>query len=132
VIEDYGNHVEILGHKFPACNIQIWEESPELHHVVGFDLAKPTDNECVTFTFGIYFEIMLESGTVLIVSQEAASEANGECSTLCKEEANFLNHFHVEEYHKDTLTQVPYYAWHCSGEEELVAVLRPFMKRQAA
>lgn len=118
-MHDYGNYVEICGERFPAVNIQIFDEYPEL-----IRLGAEDDNPV---WFGLYFEIMFESGTYLIVSQEAAEEANGTCKTSCKDKPDFLTHFQVEEYRKDQI-QEPFYAWHCSGEEELLSVLRTMTK----
>lgn len=120
-MEDGGNHVEILGSRFPAVNIQIWEESPELEH------HNHNEHEC---TYGIYFEMMFESGTNLVICQEAATIANNEGTTTCPN-SDRLDHFLVQEYHKDTLTQDPSYDWHCSGEEELALLLQTRMKNTA-
>jgi hypothetical protein len=106
--------VEICGERFPAVNIQIFDCYPELLKIE-------------EFWFGVYFEIMFESGTYLIISQEAAEEAQGTCQTMCKDKPDFLNHFHVEEYKKGQIRE-PFYAWHCENEQELVSVLRTMTK----
>ena len=117
-MQDHGNYVDILGERFPAVNIQIFDCYPELH--------KWEDHPAIWF--GVYFEIPFESGTILIVFQEAAEEANGQCTTICKDKPDFLTHFTVEEHHSGSQTQEPFYAWHCSGEEELLSVLKRMKK----
>lgn len=106
--------VEIEGERFPAVNIQIWPNSPELEE---WNIAEDT------YWFGVYFEIMFESGTCLTVSQEAAAHANGGGQTECSVKNDFLNHFLVEAFRLKPQTPDPFYKLHCSDEEELLSVL---------
>lgn len=114
-MEDYGNHVEILGVKFPAANIQIWDCYPELYLS---DCGFPESGEMY---FGLYFELMFENGAVLVVSQEATDVVNGK-DVECKDKKN-LNHFVIEEFSK-VQTVEPSFVYHCSGEHELVTMLQ--------
>ncbi len=118
-----GIMVEILDEQFPVVNIQIPETYPELI-VIGEPMFNDPGN-----AFGVYFELMFESGTILVVSQEAAHIANRKATC---EDAKNLDHFLVEEHHRNAQTLEPFYAWHCSGEEELLSVLRTLKKNLSA
>lgn len=125
-----GIMVDIEGELFPAVNIQIWAQSPE---IVADPCVNPDDHTTHTHYYGIYFELMFESGANLAVSQEMASSLNGHCSTTCSELSaeEFQTHFDVELTNaRDRYREVEF-AWHCVGEEELAKVLRDEMRRQA-
>lgn len=106
-----GVMVEILDERFPAVNIQVWEESPELHF-----------SEEHGVHYGIYFEMLFESGTNLIVTQEAV------CAPAICDEKPALDHFLVEETHRRDGYRTIHHTWHCQSEEELLSVLRTMKK----
>lgn len=114
-MEGYGDYVEILGSRFPAVNIQIWPNHPDLWK---WEISGDT------YWFGAYFEMMFESGTYVVVRQEAAQYANGEAQTECLTKENYLENYLVELFPHSRQTLDPSYVWHCSDEEELLSILQ--------
>lgn len=123
--------VEIEGELFPAVNIQIFDFSPTVGYSEGntfFPYTQKSEEgeEGKKDWYGIYFEIMFESGANLAVYQEMASTLNGECTTQCSElgPGEFQQHFFVELTHVRDRYKEVIHAWHCSNEDELLSVLR--------
>lgn len=127
--------VEIEGELFPAVNIQIFDFSPTVGYSEGNTFFPYTQKseEGKKDWYGIYFEIMFESGANLAVYQEMASTLNGECTTECSElkPEEFQQHFFVELTHMNSGYLEIHHAWHCVNETELVKVLLDEKRNQA-
>lgn len=115
-----GRFVEICGDLFPACNIQVHET------------LEPVYREDHERWYGFYFEMTLENGRVLMVSQELASYLNEEVQIdrTPSREASTIEFWEslarcVESVRNKT---APDHAWYCTDLEALAAQLTQLMK----
>lgn len=105
-----GRMVEVDGKMFPAANIQVWREYPNLHWSKDHGVF-----------YGVYFEVMFEDGDNLTVSQEMAEEAANFFPTgSCYE----LSHFLVVITNKRDGYKEVIHAWHCVDEQKLAEIIQ--------